>query len=491
MNTFFTFDRLLTTLLFLAIAVAAFLMPAQGDTWWQLRAGQEMWRTRNVLLRDTFSHTVNGAPWPNHEWLSQVLFYGVYEVGGLPLLTIVSGAAVTGAWWIVWRLTPGTARARLLLTSFVIASASAMWSPRPQVLSLLLLALMMLLLCRRRYFWLPLVFLCWANLHGAVVMGMLLLTAALVATGLENRSDLPGLALASVCCLLATLATPLGMTFWIEIAHSLARIRQLGIQEWSPPRLTSLSMIPFWVLAVALVGLMVRHARALSRDVEARRRGSLTVCACALTLLPLAVTAERNVPPFLLLAVPAIAALIWRGEHTVLAPTRQRPRLNAALTAVAGVLACGTVAYAYAKPIDHMRWAPLPQTSLSALRACPGNLYNRYDEGGYLIWFAPDHKVFLDGRQDPYPVDLVREQVRVETTGDFERVFRRYNIHCAYVPAGSVVTARLSQAGWTPLFRDAQWAVLADASSLSAGSDAAVAMPLSLPLARTSSPTGH
>src|SRR6266542_4735384 len=125
---FFTFDRLLTTLLFLAIAVGAFLMPAQGDTWWQLRAGQEMWRTRDFLLRDTFSHTVNGAPWPNHEWLSQVLFYGAYAAGGLPLMTIVSGAAVTGAWWLVWKLTPGSARAKLLLTSFVIVSASATWS---------------------------------------------------------------------------------------------------------------------------------------------------------------------------------------------------------------------------------------------------------------------------------------------------------------------------------------------------------------------------
>jgi hypothetical protein len=293
-------------------------------------------------------------------------------------------------------------------------------------------------------------------------MGMLLLAAALVATGLANREDLPGLALASVCCVLATLATPLGMTFWTEIARSLARIRQLGIQEWSAPRLTSLSLIPFWAVAVALVGLMVMRARALTRDVEACRRGYHTVCACALTLLPLAVTAERNVPPFLLLAVPAIAALSWRGEDPILARSRHRPRLNGAITAVAGVLACGTVTYGYAKPIDHLRWAPLPVTSLTVLRACPGNLYNRYDEGGYLIWFAPDHKVFLDGRQDPYPVDLVREQVRVETTGDFERVFERYDIHCAYVPANSVVSARLLRAGWALLFRDASWMVLAD-----------------------------
>lgn len=462
MSAFFTFDRLLTTLLFLAIALGAFLMPAQHDTWWQLRAGQEMWLTRQVLLRDTFSHTVYGAFWPNHEWLSQLLLYAAYAAGGLPFVTIVSATAVTSAWLLVWKLTPGSTRSRFLLTSFVIVSASTLWSPRPQVLSLLLLALTMTLLRRRRYVWLPMVFLVWANLHGAVVMGVLLLTAALIASILENRQSFPHLVLASVCCLLATLATPLGLTFWTEIPRSLARIRQLGIQEWSPPRLTSLALIPFWLIALALVGLMAARTRALSRDTGACRRGYLTLCACALTLLPLAVTAERNVPPFLLLAVPAIAALRSPGENDDSFMSTYRPRLNCALAVVAGILVCGTVAYAYAKPIQHLRWTPLPEASLAALRACSGNLYNRYDEGGYLIWFARDHKVFLDGRQDPYPVDLVKEQVRIERTGDFENVFQRYDIHCAYVPADSLVSVRLLRAGWTPLYRDARWAVLAD-----------------------------
>jgi hypothetical protein len=126
------------------------------------------------------------------------------------------------------------------------------------------------------------------------------------------------------------------------------------------------------------------------------------------------------------------------------------------------VLVSGTVVYAYAKPLDHLRWTPLPEASLAALRTCRGNLYNRYDEGGYLIWFAPTHKVFLDGRQDPYPVDLIKEQVRVESSGDFESLFRRYDIHCAYVPADSLVSGRLSRAGWKTLFRDARWAALAE-----------------------------
>src|SRR4029079_5401825 len=146
-TVFFTFDRLMTTLLFLAIALSAFLMPAQNDTWWQIRAGREMWLTRHILLRDTFSHTVYGGFWPNHEWLSQVLFYGTYAAGGIPLVTIVAATAVTAAWVLVWRLTPGSIRSKFLLTSLAVVSASTIHGPRPQVLSLLLLALTTSLLC--------------------------------------------------------------------------------------------------------------------------------------------------------------------------------------------------------------------------------------------------------------------------------------------------------------------------------------------------------
>jgi hypothetical protein len=49
----------------------------------------------------------------------------------------------------------------------------------------------------------------------------------------------------------------------------------------------------------------------------------------------------------------------------------------------------------------------------------------------------------------------------VETSGEFERLFDRYDIRCAYVPAASRVSAGLVRAGWTPLFDDAVWTVLA------------------------------
>ena len=147
----FTFDRLGTTLLFVAIAAVACMMPAQNDTWWLLRAGQDIWAAHRVLLTDTYSHTAFGAAWPNHEWLSEVLFYAIYTVGGLPLLTLTCASVVTCAWAIVWRETRGPAKLKVLLTAFVLATAATTWSLRAQVLSLLMVVATMALLRRRQY----------------------------------------------------------------------------------------------------------------------------------------------------------------------------------------------------------------------------------------------------------------------------------------------------------------------------------------------------
>ena len=58
----------------------------------------------------------------------------------------------------------------------------------------------------------------------------------------------------------------------------------------------------------ALVALVAARGRHLVRDGTATRDGHVTLCACALAIVPLALTAVRNVPPFLMLAVPAIGA---------------------------------------------------------------------------------------------------------------------------------------------------------------------------------------
>ncbi len=163
-----------------------------------------------------------------------------------------------------------------------------------------------------------------------------------------------------------------------------------------------------------------------------------------------------------MMAVPALAVLVPPSWHEDRAGTGGNRRLNCATAVAAALLAFGVVVHSYASSIGHLRWSPLPTASFAALNACRGNLYNRFDEGGYLIWFVPGRPVFVDSRYFPYPDDLIKEQVRVESTGDAESVFHRYDIHCAYLPSSSLVANRLLQTGWKALYRDDHWTVLAD-----------------------------
>ena len=116
---------------------------------------------------------------------------------------------------------------------------------------------------------------------------------------------------------------------------------------------------------------------------------------------------------------------------------------------------------AYRDAWPRLKWNPVPQAAWAALNECPGNLYNRYDEGGMLLWFAPERKVFLDGRQDPFPPALVLEHIEMETgKRDYRETFSRHDIRCAFLPVSSPVAVQLPRDQWTALYQDSEWVVL-------------------------------
>jgi hypothetical protein len=179
----------------------------------------------------------------------------------------------------------------------------------------------------------------------------------------------------------------------------------------------------------------------------------------ALGLLPLALSSGRNVPPFLLLAVPAIMAMqhsraMQHSSKTSRTLLRvERPAVNAGILAVLTLLAASTVTYAWVSEVPRLGWHPLPAQAIESLKSCPERLYNRYDEGGYVIWFVPERKVFLDSRQDPYPPALVNEQIRIETSGDYQPLFDRFSIRCVLTPLDSLLSKRLLAGGWEQIYK--------------------------------------
>jgi hypothetical protein len=449
-------ERFPIVALMLALSATACLMPAQNDTWWQLRAGEEIWKARRVILVDEFTHTVAGQPWPDHEWLTQVLFFRLNTLGGMPLLTAFCAGAVMLAWGLVATLTPGRGLWRAAAIGAGAALSAGAWSIRPQVLTMALLSATLWILARRRgVWWLPLLFLLWANLHGAVALGGVLLFAALVASFIAHDKFHRTLLAVGALCFMATLMTPLGWSLWLEMPAMIRRVQRYGISEWRGPGLTDPAEILFWLVAVATMAIIAIRRRAV------RTADALTLAVSTIVLCLMAMRNARQMAPFFLCAVPTLALLVDRRpfDRGRASEAGGGVRRNALVLAGCAAAAIMVVHQAWRSPWPQLQWKPVPSEMIAALSACEGRLYNRYDEGGYLLWFMKGRKIFMDGRQDPFSEQLVLEHLRVERTGDYRGLFEQYDISCALTPRGSPVDVSLKRDGWIGRHAGEGWTV--------------------------------
>ena len=435
-----------------AIAAIACLAPVHNDTWWHLAYGREMASQGGFAQVDRFSHTAYGAAFPNHQWLGARVLYAVYAVGGLPLLTGMCAGLLTLTWALCWRLSSGPTLERLAVLATAAAASTLAWSVRPQVFTLALLPFTVLLLVRGRYLAVPLVMGLWANLHGGVLLGLVVVATWTAVMALQRAAGWQRCAVALALGSAATLVTPLGLQYWPEIFASLRRSQVHRLHEWQPAAWPP-NHPAFWVLALGLVGFCWTRWRLL--DTTAKR----ALAASAIVLLPVAARSQRNIAAFALLAGPAVTHLL--GSRATGGIEASRPTRAAAwLLATSAAAAAALVLVAWQRPLDRLGWRPLTDGAVAAIEACPGRLYNGYADGGPIIWFVPEKKVFLDSRQDQFPAGLIAEATAVELGADPWPLFERHSIACAAVPPSSPVARTLEDAGWQTRYSDETWRVL-------------------------------
>jgi len=438
------------------VAATACFARVQSDTYWHLAAGRAMSQSGRVMLTDEFSHTIYGAPWANYEWLSQVVFYRVYSDGGMPLLTAMCALLLFGSCVLTWKLIRGSIEDRVLLLALTLPLLAPGWSLRPQAFTVFLMVAVIHLVLRERFWVLPPLFFLWANLHAAVALGLVVLVADLIATVVSKRSCTHRVWF-GVLSFGATLLTPLGLSLWPEVWRSVNRSQVNRISEWMPPVFAPRHAL-FWLMASALLWLAATRWRRLER------REDRTVVVMSVLMLMLAVRASRNIVPFGLVVAPAISRLLWGHDVHRRQTPAARSQLGAILRAsffTVSLVAAGLVArrqWTMAPPPAN--WAPVSREAASAIRQCPGPIYNHYDVGGFIIWFVPEQKVFLDSRQDPYPAQLIRAQREAVGSAAFRELLDRYHIRCAVLVPGSPEVLALRGIGWTEAYRDRQWAVM-------------------------------
>jgi hypothetical protein len=252
-------------LIFLLIFPPALVV---NDSWLNLVAGREV--VENGLpSRDELTVYGLGATWTDQQWLAQVFMYGVHSLGGFALLSLATCLFVVGAFSIAAaaaRQLGAGARAIWVMFLPVLVAAPWAWSIRAQMLALPLYTGLLWLLAtearsptRRVWLAFPLLVV-WANVHGSVALGALLVMLLGAYELIRRRGATWPRSLALVLLApLAVLATPYGPIDTARYYHLLlvdppfaGRVTEW---TWSDPAVDTMFFYALAVIAVVLVWL--------------------------------------------------------------------------------------------------------------------------------------------------------------------------------------------------------------------------------------------
>ncbi|MBI2623201.1 MAG: hypothetical protein HYW65_01325 [Candidatus Liptonbacteria bacterium] len=455
------FQKFLVILFLIAVFFSAWNQLKESDSFYHLKVGQAIWETKSVPHADIFSSTARGVPWVTHEWLAELLFYGIYAAGGFAgLAAFVAGLAVLTYFVVILTAIrgispPAGGRANVYVALAVAAALGAftfaLWIPRPQVFAFFACALLLFFLegfrRERRVrmligavgtIWF------WANVHASVLLGIvLILLYALVeiaklkwsALGESMpREALRRLAAAAGAAVAAAFVNPNSYDIFLYRLYVTEGVEQLGILEWK----SIFNFLYQWQTAVFLALLVFSLAVVIWwRSRRAARDATPIVILAAVAILPLLSIRHMGWWP-LAAAAPAAIALSGAGEG-FLRRASQRFLRRAFFAGLAVWLIFGIVNLP--EGLVQRRTLPVGVADFILANDIRGPIFNLYNEGGYLIWrLWPRELVFVDGRSEVFGGEPFADLIRIVKRGrGWEAAFfGKYGVNAAilpYVPA--------------------------------------------------------
>ncbi|MEO8578419.1 MAG: hypothetical protein ABI556_17035, partial [Gemmatimonadales bacterium] len=217
----------------IAIRGTVKLTQSDGDLAAHIRMGETILATGHLPVHSLASYTAAADHMVAHAWLSEILFALLFRLGGLPLLSVITGlivGATHGMIALFLRKKGADPRWAFLAALLSLSLASTHWLTRPHMFSIVGAALTLFLLeserPKRAYLFLPL-FALWANLHGGWLYGLTMIGAFIVGDLAEAGIDRAGRkdwlskartnAAGFLMAALATLANPYGIGLHREV----------------------------------------------------------------------------------------------------------------------------------------------------------------------------------------------------------------------------------------------------------------------------------
>jgi hypothetical protein len=432
------------------------------DFWWHLKTGQYIYQTGSLPKTDPFAYT-SLPPDPTNEalkkqeftltqyWLAELIFYWVYHSFGFQGIIFLRASIFTililllylsirreglGFYSAIGLLIPAT----LILHHYT--------GERPQLLSFLFSFLLVYLLdgfrknkTVRYLFPIPLIMLFWANLHGGFVLGIIIVLGYLFTDIIKHVVKrfgqllppklLRGLTIACILSIIFSYVNPNGYTVLSILMSPEKTLQSADIVEWRSP----LYFLFYGNISSDLIIYCVLCSMSLLLLLANIKRIDLTDIAILVGFAGMSLSAARFVPFFTPVGTLMVAryglrifeklfgAEVFSNTKNIIIKRLSFLKFVSFQALISVTLSIILIFMLIKGNLfeSGVRRDMYPEMAVKFLKdnRLPGNMFNPYVWGGYLIWaLYPEYKVFIDGRGLVEAVYLQSKQISEASTVD-------------------------------------------------------------------------
>jgi hypothetical protein len=458
-----------------------------GDLFWHLKYAEQILE-RGTLIPDhtLYSWTPASNAMIYCAWLAELVLYGIYQLGGLPILFAFRYACIGVAALLLFLharalgITDRLPTYAIVLFSLLASVAGTFI--KPEIFSFLFFHLLVFAYCRARaadragdrerarnwFLAVPVIVLVWANSHGGFILAAPFFVATFIGELLTRRyASARALSLKSLKALfsawalsaLAVFVTPYGWRYpWQLVTDYALRSTPRPDEGWNAAHQSILSahgsteLFFYGIALVAVAAILIAFA---GRRVVRVDWGLLIASAC---YAPLYLVYGRTTFYFVVLfgyvALDVFARVV---EQETSGADRRRWVLVTCAIVLAIVVAANAL-HAARGPADRGGWIgfgigdinPVAEAEFLAASKLGPRLYNLFDSGGYLLWrLHPTYQVMVDQRSFPY-LAWFDEQYRFANGEYFAEFLKKY-------PADTAVIDLVRAATWRNFLQSPDW----------------------------------
>lgn len=465
------------SLFFLSLFFLFLFPPTDPDLGWQLRCGEQIWEKHNFCNQNQFSILLKNYSWVNHRWLYQATIFPTLQSSGLWGLTIFNTILMTLSFIFFYLSIKNYVLEKMLAIALIIFLSWGVFSfgIRSQLLGFFFFNLLLWLFSQfkqkpKLIIFFPFIMLIWVNSHGSFLIGLILLTfwwlkEAVRFLYLRQKKDKRRFVLYTLILVLSlttTLFNPFGLRVYQDAWRHFVGVKLENlIAEWVPP-----TLLVWWLILSTGIGLFFYLL------VANRKRGLINGL-LLLSFLLLTLKARRHLPFYFFLA--SYLFLVSPLTKQVFGFWLKQRELRRILTILA-LTAFFFVGFFHQLPKTiktNSSWQnycrinsviyPCEAIEFLKKQSGKGNIFNRYEWGGFLIWQLPEYKIFVDGRmpawqtpsgKSPYTIYLET----LQTQPGWQETLESYNINWILISPNTFMDLLLApnpeNFGWEKAYRD-------------------------------------